>query len=123
MAGFYQWKDAVTLMEQLNFGAAIKHYASVRRISLFKLNSLIGKSDNFIGRKIKNGQIDVPLLYCLSLHLQVNLFEPLLNAMPDNVRKTDVEKQLEAEKKALEQENEILKRENELMKAILKAGK
>ncbi len=122
MAGFFQWKDAQALLKKIDYPSTIKYYVAEKKLSLMKVSSMIGKPDNFLSRRLFEDGIDLELLLCMSMHLDVNLFEPMLHSLPDDVRKTRAEQQLEAEKAALMARIAELEKENQLLKDLIKKG-
>lgn len=119
MSSIFSYNDAEQKIREISFKNLVKHQANEKRIGLNQLGRMMGKDNNFITVQLSRKNIDLPLLYALSLHLSTNLFEPFQNLLPENIRPTQQEKARQQEIEDLQKQINDLTKERDLLKEIV----
>ena len=112
-------KEAEKRIDEVNLPAIIKQKVNESNKNMTKLSKLLGRELSYMAQQLERKNVNVPLLYALSNHLNVNLFEPFLNLLPEDVRVTQKEKELQQQIADLQKQLDDTKRERDLLKEIL----
>src|SRR4249919_944295 len=88
-------KDAEKKIESVKLPDLIKRYANERNKNMVTLSKFLGRDPSYMAQQLERKTVNVPLLYALSNHLNVNLLEPFLNLLPEDIRTTQKEKELQ----------------------------
>jgi len=91
----------------------IRNWAEYKNTSLRKLSLQMGKSENYLLQNLRSNDIRPSVLIELSGWLQTNLFEYYLRLLPQNLRPTQRETELQKEIDTLKKEIETLKAERD----------
>ncbi|MEP6467577.1 MAG: hypothetical protein ABJB05_14805 [Parafilimonas sp.] len=106
------------LLQQINFAAILESKMQQQNISPKRLSEDIGHSKSYLYRQMEHNNQTASLLMVLSTHLQCNLFEPYINLLPEEVRITQREKDLQAEINSLHKQIEDITKERDIYKSI-----
>lgn len=114
----YSLKDAENKINEWNLPLAVKNQLRGSQWSLRELSTTIGMHENFLSQQINRKNISLPLLFILSVYLRKNMFEPVLQLLPEHVRGTAREAELEAGIARLNAELADVKKERDIYKEI-----
>jgi len=106
-------------IQESSFATVVKYYSKERGKSLNQLSRLLGKEPNYVSQKLQSKTISLPLVYGLSIHLQVNLIELFQNLLPENIRPTHKENELQLQIEDLQQQLAEVKKERDLLEKIV----
>ena len=112
-------KDAEEKLKALNLAAIVMKTAETKNLNFAKLSKLMHKSDSFVSARLGRKKLSMPILFALSQHLQTNLFEPYTNLLPEAVRATAHEKQLQLQITDLQKQLDDMRKERDLLKEIV----
>ena len=113
------YADAEQKIGEVDLLKTVLHAIRSQRQTVRKLGALIGKDESFIRRQLHRKNVGLPLLYVLSVHLRVNLFEPFLNQLPGSLSATQRETALQREMEALKQQLTEVQKERDLLEKIV----
>ncbi|HRH60580.1 MAG TPA: hypothetical protein PL045_08415 [Chitinophagaceae bacterium] len=119
MSNVFNLRDAEKKIEEVNIPLVIKHHLNENHQSFNRMSRLLGKESNFLIRKTKSKNSGFAVLYALSIHLQTNLFEYIQNQLPENIRPTRQEKQLQQQIDELKKQIADITKERDLLKEIV----
>lgn len=111
-------QDAEKIIAEFDLAKHVKHAVISSGRSMRELSGIISENENYISQQIKHKNINIPLLYTLTIWLNVNMFEPFLLMLPEHKRGTRKEKELGEEIARLNKELEDLKKERDIYKEI-----
>ena len=106
-------------IKEASFETVVKYYSKEQGKSLNQLSRLLGKEPNYISQRFQSPIISLPLVYGLSIHLQTNLIELFQNLLPENIRPSQKEKELQLQIEALQQQLADVKKERDLLEKIV----
>ena len=115
----FSYTDAEQKLAEIDLPKTILYAVKSRQQNLQKLSRLMGQDDDFARKQLHRKHVSLPLLYALSVHLKMNLFEPYLNLLPEGVRSTGREATLQAEIEDLKKQLADLTKERDIYKGIL----
>jgi hypothetical protein len=115
----FSFADAEKKIGEIEVDKYVRYLMVEHKQSMQKLSVLMGKEEGFIKKQIKRKHISLPLLYALTIHLKVNMFEPFINLLPDNLRATQRETALQNEIAALQQQLADVSKERDLLEKIV----
>ena len=119
MSNVFSFKDAEKKIKELNIPVLIKHHLNENRQGYNRISRLLGKEDSFLSQQMKRKNPSLAVFYTLSIHLQTNLFEPFQNLLPDHIRPTLKEKQLQQQIEDLQKQVADIAKERDIFKEIL----
>ena len=120
MSNIFSYNDAQKKIEQLNIPFMVKNQVNEHKLNLNHVSRLLGKPNNFMLQQLKNKNPAVALFYALSIHLNMNFFEPFQNLLPENLRTTKREQELLAQIADRDKQIADLKKEIEIMNRFVK---
>ena len=113
------YTDAEQKIREIDLYKTVLHTLKSQRQTVRKISALIGKDESFVRRQLHGKNVSLPLLYVLTVHLKVNLFEPFLNQLPDNLQSTEREAALQRENEALQKQLAEVQKERDLLERIV----
>ncbi len=117
----FSYKDAEQKLAEIDLNKTVRYVVKSKQQNLQKLSRLLGQEEDFARKQLRRKSVSLPLLYALSVHLKVNLFEPFLNLLPEGVRSTGREAALQEEIEALKKQlAEVMKERDMLEKIVMK---
>ena len=119
MSKIFSIKDAEKKIEEAAIATLVKHHIKENKQGLNNLSRLVGKPQGYVSQQLKRKNASLPLLYALSLHLNVNLFEPFVALLPENISPTRKEKQLQQQILDLQKQLDDVKKERDLLEKIV----
>jgi hypothetical protein len=106
------------LVSNMKFNALVYQKIAEHRTTAMNLSEDLGQSRNYLYRQLAHNNQSAALLLALSQHLKTNLFEPYINLLPEELRTTQREKELQRQMAALEQQITDLIKERDIYKSI-----
>lgn len=79
----------------------------------------MGNDGSFLSRALKRKDHHISLLIALSIHLQTNLLENYFQLMPENIRVTGREKELQQQLVDLKKQVADLEKERDWLKEVV----
>lgn len=122
MSGVFSLQDAKAKINALNFPALVKYQLKEHKQTQRHLSLSLNKEHNYLNRKIKTSKPDPVIILALSMHLGVNLFEPFQNLLPENIRATQKEKELQQQIADLQKQLADITRERDLLERVVMRG-
>ena len=119
MSNVFSIADAEKQVAHINVPLLVKHYMEEHKLSHQHLSKLMGKHKNYITQQVNRKNTSLALLHALSVHLQTNLFEPFQNLLPENLRTTKREQQLQQQIDTLNKQLADVSKERDLLKEIV----
>lgn len=119
MAIAFSYKDAEQKIQLLNIPGMIKFQLHEHRLGYNRLSKLLGKNTGFMAQQVKRKSPSVALFYALSIHLGMNLFEPFQNLLPENLRSTKRERELQQQIDELKKQLEDVTKERDFLSKIV----
>jgi hypothetical protein len=116
------YKFLETKVEQLNFPENIQYRIRDRKKNTFQLEKRMGKGKGYFQRIFKKLNPEVSILVTMSIELEYNLFEMFLGILPEHIRATRKEKQLQEEIANLKKELENITAQRDLLIKIATKG-
>lgn len=112
-------KDAEQKLIALKLPAIIRQVAANKQLRLSTISKLMHKNHTFLVQRLLRKQLNMPILFVLSQHLETNLFEPYTNLLPQEVSATAREKQLQQQITDLQKQMDDLRKERDFLKEIV----
>ena len=112
-------KNIKQLLKTLRFPQMLKAKITEKRFSLSSLSEYLGKHHTYFQRSVNNYDHQVSLIIALSIALHTNMFEPFINLLPEELRITQREKELQAQITDLEKQLAELGKERDIYKSIV----
>jgi len=119
MPGTLSIRDVEKQIISNNLPLLIRHNAKQNRMSLKKLSTMLGKTPNYMSQQVNRKNISVAVLLALSTYFNKNLFEPIQNHLPDDIRATAQEKALQQQIVDLQKQLADVQKERDLLKEIV----
>jgi len=111
-------KTVNDLVAKINFTQLVNQKMAEHNTNAMSLSLDIGHNRGYMYRQLQHNDQFASLIVILSHHLQTNLFEPYINLLPDEIRGTQREKDLQAEITTLKQQIADLTKERDIYKSI-----
>jgi hypothetical protein len=122
MAAFFSLEVIESQIEKLNIPEYIKFRIKKADTNISKLETTLNTKSGFLNRVLKRKDPVVSILVTLSMQLQYNLLEPILELLPEHIRQTRKEKQLQEEIDNLKKELEIMTAQRDLLVKVASRG-
>jgi hypothetical protein len=122
MAAFFSLEVIESQIEKLNIPEYIKFRIKKADTNISKLETTLNTKPGFLNRVLKRKDPVVSILVTLSMQLQYNLLEPILELLPEHIRQTRKEKQLQEEIDNLKKELEIMTAQRDLLVKVASRG-
>ncbi|HRH59484.1 MAG TPA: hypothetical protein PL045_02890 [Chitinophagaceae bacterium] len=119
MSLFISIRKVKEMLVEMNFPLYIKAELKRTGFKKHKLSAQLGRDGSYLQRQLKNPDQPASLLLLLSQHLNTNLFEPFINLLPDHIRPTRKEKQLQQQIEDLQKQVADIAKERDLLKEIV----
>lgn len=122
MIDLFSFKIIESKIEQLNFPEFIQYRMEDKKTNMKSLEKKLGKPRGFLQRAFKKYDTTVSILVTMSIEMQYNLFEPFLGLLPEHIRQTRKEKQLQEENANLKKELESITAQRDLLVKVASRG-
>ncbi len=111
-------KKVHELISQANFSSLVYEKMAAQNTTPMNLSEDIGQNRNYLYRQLTHNNQAASLILTLSQHLQTNLFDVFINLLPEELRSTEREKELQVQLAALQQQIAELTKERDIYKSI-----
>lgn len=109
---------AQELVSNINFVSLVYQKIADHHTTAMRLSKDMGQNSNYLYRLLTHNNQSAALILALSQHLKTNLFEPYVNLLPEDLRVTQREKELQGQIVALQQQIADLTKERDIYKSI-----
>jgi len=116
------YKIIESQIEKINFPEFINYRLKDNKTNTYQIELKLGKAIGFFRRAFNKYNPEVSLLVTMSIELQYNLFEPFLGLLPEHIRQTRKEKQLQEEIANLKKELESMTTQRDLLVKVASRG-
>lgn len=121
MKGALTKKHIAEQARRINLPLVVKVKARQNETSIHHLSLIMGNDGNFLSRTLRRKDHHISLLIALSLHLQTNLLEQYFQLLPENLRATKTEKQLQLQMDEMEKQLMEVIKERDWLKQVVAA--
>lgn len=97
----------------------VKDARRTQGVSMRVLDKKVGLKQGGVARNLDSSNMRVHLLIALSTQLRMNLFEPYITILPNDIQETERERKLKTQLATLQTEFDTLKKERDLLKEIV----